>query len=106
MPKRPGATHETEDTGKSVRFSVKVKPGARKTCFLTRQSIDQPYLITLKAEPVDGRANRALIEFIAREFGTRKCDVDIVRGHAARIKTLVVRHPRVIPAALSDILRT
>lgn len=103
-PKPSRATPGMEISGASVRFSVKVKPGARETGFLRRQTVDQPCTIALKAAPVDGRANRALVEFIAREFGTRKCDVDIVRGHTGRTKTLEVRHPKVIPAALSDIL--
>ena len=46
--------------------------------------------IQLAAPPVDGEANRALVEFLAEELGIRKVDVAILRGETGRRKTIRV----------------
>ena len=46
--------------------------------------------IQLAAPPVDGEANRALVEFLAEELGVRKVDVAILRGETGRRKTIRV----------------
>jgi len=46
--------------------------------------------IQLAAPPVDGEANRALVEFLAEALGIRKGDVAIERGETGRRKTVRV----------------
>ena len=46
--------------------------------------------VQLMAPPVDGAANEALVELVARSLGRRRGDVAIVRGHTGRKKTLRV----------------
>lgn len=46
--------------------------------------------IQLAAPPVDGEANRALVEFLAEALGVRKGDVSIERGETGRRKTIRV----------------
>ncbi|HUB09605.1 MAG TPA: DUF167 domain-containing protein [Myxococcales bacterium] len=46
--------------------------------------------IQLAAPPVDGAANAALIEFLARELGVPRRDVTLVAGEAGRRKTVRV----------------
>ena len=46
--------------------------------------------VQLAAAPVDGEANRALVEFLAEELGIRKVDVAILRGETGRRKTVRV----------------
>ena len=52
-------------------------------------------LVRLAAPPVEGAANDALIELLAREFHVPKRDITILSGHASRDK-------RVEIAGLSD----
>jgi uncharacterized protein (TIGR00251 family) len=47
--------------------------------------------VMLDASPVDGKANEALVAFLAKSFGRPKRDVTIVRGEKGRQKTLVLR---------------
>jgi len=58
--------------------------------------------IQLAAPPVDGEANRALVEFLAEELGIRKVDVAILRGETGRRKT--VRVSGVVAAAVRKAL--
>ncbi|MBF0444493.1 MAG: YggU family protein [Magnetococcales bacterium] len=46
--------------------------------------------IALTSPPVDGAANKALCQLIAKEFGIAKGRVAIVRGHKAREKQVRV----------------
>ena len=63
---------------------IKVKPGARQES-LTEQA-DGSWLASVKARPVDGKANGALIALVARRFGLRKAQVSIRSGAAGRMK--------------------
>lgn len=65
---------------------VKVKPNARASALA--QATDGSWLASLKAPPVDGRANEELIALVARHFGCRKAAVSIRSGAAGRIKLL------------------
>lgn len=46
--------------------------------------------IKLTAPPVDGKANAALIAFLAKILGVTKSRITIVRGETGRRKTLLV----------------
>ena len=47
-------------------------------------------LIRLKAPPVDGEANGALIKFVAHKLGVPQRDVTLVRGLTSRSKWIQV----------------
>jgi len=63
---------------------VKVKPGSREDA-LTRLA-DGSWEARVKAPPVDGKANAALIALIATHFGLRKAQVSIRSGAGSRLK--------------------
>ncbi|HMO03471.1 MAG TPA: DUF167 family protein [Kiritimatiellia bacterium] len=47
--------------------------------------------VSIKAPPVDGKANAYLIAYIAKELGLPKSGVSLVRGETGRDKVLLVR---------------
>lgn len=63
---------------------LKVKPGSRDES-LTEQE-DGTWLARVKAPPVDGKANAAVIALVAAHFGLRKAQVTIRSGAGARLK--------------------
>ena len=63
---------------------VKVKPNSRVEEFVALDSGD--FEARVKAPPVDGKANAALIALIAHHFGLRKAQVSIKSGASARQK--------------------
>jgi uncharacterized protein YggU (UPF0235/DUF167 family) len=69
-------------------LQVKVKPNAREDRFAPGD--DGIWLASLKALPVDGKANEALIALIADYFKLRKKQVHIKSGAGARIKRLLI----------------
>jgi len=65
-------------------LQVKVKPGSREDSLV--QQPDGTWLARVKAPPVDGKANAALIALIAAQFGLRKAQVTIKSGASGRMK--------------------
>ena len=70
----------------SLRIAIHVQPGARVSSVLGE--IGGTLKVRLQAPPVDGKANEALIGFIADKLGVRQRDVRIVRGQTSRQKLL------------------
>ena len=54
--------------------------------------------VRLTAPPVDGRANTALIAFLAEAFGVPKRQVTLLTGDTGRSKRLRVAAPTRLPA--------
>lgn len=56
--------------------------------------------IRIKAAPVDGKANSHLLKFLAAQFGVPTTSVSLQSGESSRQKTILIRAPRQLPAAL------
>lgn len=56
--------------------------------------------IRLRAQPVDGKANAALIAFIAKQFSVPKSRVQLLSGDSQRQKTLAIDQPQRLPPEL------
>jgi len=72
----------------AVVLEVLVQPRASRTRAVGEH--DGRLKIQLAAPPVDGEANRALVEFLAGALGVRRGDVVIERGETGRRKTVRV----------------
>lgn len=67
---------------------LKVKPGSRVD-ELTELA-DGTWQARVKAPPVDGKANAAVIELVAAHFGVRKAQVTIKSGASGRMKLVQI----------------
>ncbi|HEX4006564.1 MAG TPA: DUF167 domain-containing protein [Acidobacteriaceae bacterium] len=80
-------------TREGARFSVRVTPRAGRTAItgLHGEGSAAALRIALHAPPVEGRANEALIDFLADLLGTRRSEIEIAGGRQARTKVILVR---------------
>ncbi len=69
-------------------LDLHVQPGAKKTEFAGMHG--ERRKVRLAAPPVDGKANDALIEFIAAQYGVPKRNVTIDAGEHSRQKRVTV----------------
>ena len=76
-----------DEAGAAV-LELLVQPRASRTRVVGQH--DGRLKIQLSAPPVEGEANRALVDFLAGELEVRRADVAIVRGEAGRRKTVRV----------------
>ena len=70
----------------AVTFDVKVQPRASRDAVIGMR--DEVLRIALRAPPVDGEANEALVAFLASKLGVAKRAVQILHGHGGRQKTV------------------
>jgi len=67
---------------------VRVQPGASKNEIVGVQ--EDALKIRINAPPVKGKANRALIDFLAEKLRVKKSKVEIISGHTSKIKKIKV----------------
>lgn len=70
-----------------MKIHIKVIPGARKN--LLKKEGD-PWIVYLTAPPVDGKANKALIDFLAGELDVAKSRIEVIKGLKSRHKTIMI----------------
>ena len=63
--------------------------------------------ISLAAPPVDGKANKCLIEFLSEILGCSKSDIEIYKGESSKLKTINIRasEPQKILVNLNKLLK-
>ncbi len=74
------------DVGDGCTVNVRVHPGARKNGVSGVHA--GAVKISLTTPPVDGRANEALIAFVAELLGVPRARVSLVSGMTSRTKVL------------------
>lgn len=72
-----------------VMLSVKVQP--RASANRIGEAVGNELKIKVTAPPVDSAANEALIRFLADTLDCGRNQIELVRGHTSRHKTLKIR---------------
>lgn len=76
----------TNETPDGCTLSVRIHPGARKNAITGTH--DNSLKISLTAPPIDGRANEALIAFLAEALRLPKPRITLITGQTSRTKLL------------------
>ena len=76
-----------------VTLAVRAQPGAKRTAVVGvyGEGAAAQLKIAVQARPVEGRANSALIEFLADKFGVAKSHVELASGELSRSKVFLIR---------------
>jgi uncharacterized protein len=72
-----------------IKKQVKVKPNAKKQQLTTE--LDGSLTAYLKSPPVDGNANKELVQLLATFFNVSKSDIAIKSGLSDRMKLIEIR---------------
>ena len=75
----------------ALTLRLHVQPGARRTAIAGAHGDRRK--IRLAAPPVDGKANAALIGFLAAAFAVPMRNVELLAGASSRQKTLRITAP-------------
>jgi uncharacterized protein YggU (UPF0235/DUF167 family) len=93
-----------------MRVSVRVKPGASKTKVggqygESAAGQDAILIVFVAQRAVDGAATKGVMKAVAKAFGLRPADVELVRGATSRTKVLELRgDDRGLAARLAELL--
>jgi uncharacterized protein (TIGR00251 family) len=76
-----------------VTLAVRAQPGAKKTAItgVYGEGDSAQLKIAVQAPPIEGRANEALIAFLAATFDLPKHSVELVNGELSRSKVFLLR---------------
>lgn len=69
-------------------INIKLTPGASRDEITGIK--DDVWQIRVKAPPVEGRANYALLQLLGKALKLKSSDLAIIRGHTSRRKTVGV----------------
>src|ERR1039458_9478113 len=74
-------------------LAVRAQPGAKKTAIvgIYGEGTTAQLKVAVQAPPLEGRANEALIAFLAETFGLPKSAVALVSGELSRNKVFLLR---------------
>ncbi len=75
-----------------VTLAVRAQPGAKKTAIngIYGEGAQAQLKIAVHAPPVEGRANEALIAFLAATFEVPKSSVELLSGEISRSKVFLL----------------
>ncbi len=87
----PEQAFKTSPDGKSVLVKLHIQPRSSKEA-VSGDWNGEAVKINLNAPPVDGKANAALIKFLAGILKTPRGMISIVRGESSHNKTVCIQN--------------
>lgn len=84
--------------GERILLTLHVQPGAKHTAVAGLHG--DALKIRLATPPIEGRANEALLRFIADSFQVPLRNVELKQGEQSRHKRVEVRGSQVLPQSL------
>jgi hypothetical protein len=81
------------ETAEGATLAVRAQPGAKKTAVvgIYGEGVSAQLKIAVHAPPIEGRANEALIAFLADLFSLPRRDVVLLSGDTNRSKVFLLR---------------
>lgn len=78
-----------QQSGEDCLLPIRLHPGARRNAITGEH--DGALKIALTAPPVDGKANEALLRYLAEILGISQSKLELKSGFTSRSKTVLVR---------------
>ena len=81
------------ENASGVTLTIRAQPGAKKTSIagIYGEGASAQLKIAVHAPPIEGRANAALIEFLAATFSLPKSAIELISGESSRTKIFQLR---------------
>jgi len=85
--------------GDNLVLNIRVQPRASNDAFaeVLGEPPNEQIKIRITAAPVDGKANKHLVSYLASVFKVAKSSISIVGGETGRNKQLVIVAPKQLP---------
>jgi len=77
-----------KDTADGLIIKIKIVPNSSKNDIV----IDSEFIkIKVTAQPIENKANKALVEFLSKQFKIPKTSIEIIKGETSKEKTLLFK---------------
>lgn len=70
-------------------IKLKISPNASKNEII---KTDEMVKVKVTAQPIENKANKALIEFLSKNFKVPKSNIEIVKGETSKEKTILFKN--------------
>ena len=75
-------------TEQGIVVKIKIVPNSSKNDIILEEDFVK---IKITAQPIENKANKALIEFLSKKFRIPKTYIEILKGETSKEKTLFLR---------------
>ena len=76
------------ETESGLIIKVKIVPNSSKNDIILE---DEFIKVKVTAQPIENKANKALIEFLSKRFKIPKSSIEIIKGDTSKEKTLLLK---------------
>ena len=77
-----------KQTSEGILVNIKIVPNSSKNDIVIEEEFIK---VKITAQPIEGKANKALIEFLSKKFKIPKTSIEIVKGETNKEKTLLFK---------------
>ncbi len=77
-----------KEVDEGILVSLKIVPNSSKNDIIIEGNLVK---VKITAQPIEGKANKALIEFLSKKSGVPKSKIEIVKGETSKEKTLLFK---------------
>ena len=77
-----------KETKDGLILNLKISPNASKNAILKDET---GVKVKLTAQPIEGKANKALVEFLSKQLKIPKTSIEILKGETSKDKTLLIK---------------
>lgn len=77
-----------KETKDGLILQIRISPNASKNEIIITDDVVK---VKITAQPIDGKANKALIEFLSKQFKVPKTSIEIIKGETSKDKTLLIK---------------
>ena len=75
-----------KETQEGLLIRIKIVPNSSKNDLIIE---DEFIKVKVTAQPIENKANKALVEFLSKKFKVPKTSIQIVKGDTSKEKTLL-----------------
>jgi uncharacterized protein (TIGR00251 family) len=71
-------------------IKIKIVPNSSKNDIILEEGFIK---VKVTAQPIENKANKALIDFLSKNFKLPKSNIEIIKGETSKEKTLLLKIP-------------
>ena len=77
-----------KDVETGLIIKIKIVPNSSKNDIILEEGFIK---VKITAQPIENKANKALIEYLSKQFKIPKTNIEIIKGETSKEKTLLLK---------------
>ena len=77
-----------KDVENGLIIKIKIVPNSSKNDIILEEGFIK---VKITAQPIENKANKALIEYLSKQFKIPKTNIEIIKGDTSKEKTLMLK---------------